>query len=226
MIVISGKIYIQVVYRLLCELYFIDIISRYYALELCLGSLDQLFLRPDHPRKYKGPALPSDLKVLFQLASGLEYIHSQKLAHRNIRPHNILISLQESADSDDQNEQVTLKWADFRLSKLVNERGTFTMSVSRATLCWMAPELLNSLAIAERANTGDTVRNVAQRDSVKSDIFATGCVFVYYLLGGIHPYGSRPVQIQFNISNNKQPANLPSSHKLFFPWTNCQLGCG
>lgn len=46
---------------------------RYFALdELDDASLNQLFLPPNGPNKYKGPKLPENVIVLSQLAKGLE----------------------------------------------------------------------------------------------------------------------------------------------------------
>ena len=62
----------------------------YYALESALASMDQLFLEDGHPLKFTG-CMPSEKVVLLHLANGLEYIHSQQLVHRNIRPENVVM---------------------------------------------------------------------------------------------------------------------------------------
>ena len=97
-----------------------------------------------------------------------------------------------------------MKWADFALSKRVNERGTFTISGIRGTLDWLAPELLKLL------NDGDfqDESEEQQRGTIQTDVFAEGLVFGYYLTDGLHPFGS-PVQIAANILTNK-PVNLSS----------------
>ena len=191
-------------------------IFRYYALELCLSSLDKLFLPDGHASKYSGPAIPSDLTVLLELALGLEYIHSRQLAHRDIKPDNVLIALE--AENTGRSQQVVMKWADFGLSKPVNERGTYSMSGFRGNLCWMAPELLNALDLEDQgvaaSNDMENEENQAQRGNIKSDVFAAGCVFGYYLLRGTHPYGSRRVEIQNNITNNILK-NLPSEYNNY-----------
>ena len=147
---------------------------RYFALELCQGSLDQLFLPDNDPRKYKGPRIPHNFAVLLQLALGLAYIHSKNLIHRDIKPENVLIHIDSTGD------KITLKWADFGLSKSVNERGTCALSY------WLAPELL----LLEAQTNGQL------RGTVKSDVFAEGLVFAYILLIGKHPYGSDVYEIQ------------------------------
>ena len=109
-------------------------------MELCVASLDQLFLKSDHPRKYKGPALPPHLAVFLQLASGLEYIHCNGFFHRDIKPSNVLIFIDPNS-----NNQITMKWADFGLSNLVKQRETCTLIGIKGTEYYFAPELLRSL---------------------------------------------------------------------------------
>jgi serine/threonine protein kinase len=148
---------------------FFPIIFRYFAMELCAASLDQLFLKSEDPRKYKGPKLPTHLAVFYQLASGLDYIHSNNLFHRNIKPANVLISV-------DPAKLVTIKWGDFGLSKFVNERGTGTCTLSgiKGTEYYFAPELLKKL------NSGDELG----RGGIKSDVFAFALVIGYLFLKG------------------------------------------
>jgi serine/threonine protein kinase len=96
-----------------------------------------------------------------------------------------------------------MKWADFGFSKRVNENGTFTMSGVKGTFNWLAPEILILL------NEDSSTKNEAQnRGTVKSDVFAEGLVFGYFLLGGVHPFGAQKDQIPMNIRTNKRP-NLP-----------------
>ncbi len=179
---------------------FVTFIFRYFALELCNASLDQLFLEDSNPKKYTGPPLPHYSTVLLQLASGLEHIHSTNLIHRDIKPENVLISV----GSD---QKVTMKWADFGLSKTVNERGTCSMSGMKGTTNWMAPELLKEYRAEHRNNAGRI------RGTIKSDIFAEGLVFGYFLLEGNHPFGSENFKIPLNITKDK-PVNMESKIRL------------
>jgi serine/threonine protein kinase len=183
------------------------ILYRLFALELCTASLDQVFLRPDHPEKYKGPKLPYHFEVFSQLASGLEYVHSKNLIHRDIKPENVLISVDSSTNTQDV--KVTMKWADFGLSRAVNERGTYPMSSGvKGTRNWYAPELLRLL---QESQTG---RQRQLRGTVKSDIFALGLVFAYLLLDGQHIYGSNEFDIPKNILEGRA-INMNSKLNLF-----------
>ncbi len=143
-------------------------------MELCAATLDD-YIRG----KYQGPML-TDEQVLFQLASGLEFIHSNGILHRNVNPYNVLISL---------TKPVQMKYCDFRLSKSVNERGTCTLSGVKGHQNWMSPEELKMMN-QENANL---------RGSVKSEIFSAGCLFIYFLLRGKHPFGHNKYNI---ITNN------------------------
>ena len=131
---------------------------------------------------------------MYQLAIGLEHIHEQGLVHRDLKPENVLIWVSP------KNGEVLMKWADFGLSKSVNERGTFSMSGVKGTMEWLAPELMKLLDDTKENEQSES--EVRQRGTVKSDVFAEGLTFGYYLLGGLHLFGSR-FQINPNILSNK-----------------------
>jgi serine/threonine protein kinase len=167
-------------------------------LELCAASLDQIFLETYHSQKYDGPELPHHFTVFLQLAEGLEYIHSKNLIHRDIKPGNVLIYV------DSTDGKITMKWADFGLSKLVNEKGSYTMSGVKGTYTYLAPELLLKLMENEKK---------LGRGTVKSDVFALGLVFAYLLLNGKHLYGSNEIEISPNIIAHKQ-VNINSKFRI------------
>ena len=173
-------------------------LHRFFALELCRASMAQMFSKDGETKKYSGP-LPPKVDVLYQLAIGLEYIHKSGFIHRDIKPENVFIWV------NPEHDKVLMKWADFGLSKQVNERGTCTMSGVKGTPDWMAPEILELLN--ENAE-GD----IRQRTTIKSDIFAEGLIFGYFLLEGVHPFGPH-LKRQINIIKNKQ-INLQSKAVL------------
>ena len=165
--------------------------NRLIVLELCAGTLQDVC-----DNKYKGPPLPPDEIVLYQIAYGLNYIHSMKLVHRDIKPANILIS---------STNPVVIKISDFGLSKPTSDRGTHTKSAEfRGTYYWAAPECLPPENSMENTNT-EMIRGTN-----KSDIFTAGFVFFYYVTRGIHPFGDlRGYDIVGNI-RKINPVNLAS----------------
>ncbi|XP_045031827.1 uncharacterized protein LOC123474067 [Daphnia magna] len=170
---------------------------RYYTLESCVASLGQLFLKSDDSQKYNGH-MPHHVEALLQLALGLERIHSKNLIHGDIKPENVLISV-GSAEQD----EITLKWAYFGLTRHADERGTETINQTRDNNAWLAPEVL-LLKLS-----GNSQENKYQ-STVKSDIFAQGLVFGSLCLNGEHLYGS--MENENEISGNiihRNPVNMP-----------------
>ncbi|XP_057373272.1 uncharacterized protein LOC130694143 [Daphnia carinata] len=166
----------------------------YYALELCLASLDQLFLKDD-PKKYNG-RMPRLIEVFRQLATGLAYIHLKGLIHRDIKPENILI-LRKSG----KRKKIIMKWSDFGLAKSVNEKGLHSWTGVKGTRTWFAPEVLKKLINGKKAE------NEEFWGTVKSDVFVLGLVFGYILLEGEHLFGSSEYKIHKNIIR-KNPVNM------------------
>ena len=146
--------------------------------------------------------MPPKQEILLQLAKGLKYIHEMKLVHRDITPQNVLIFI------DPENQQVVMKWGDFGLSKQVNERGTFTMTNVTGKYNYLAPELLK---LIDEGSFDDN--DEKKRGTVKSDVFAEGLVFVYFVMDGVHPFGVSDHQIAVNV-RTKRPINLPSKFIL------------
>lgn len=118
--------------------------------------------------------------MLIQIADGLEYIHSQKLIHRDIKPDNILIT-----------KEATIKLSDFGLSKQLSSQNTLTMSGFRGCQYYAAPEILPLFIVG-----GPSIKA-----SSSSDIFSTGCVYFVFLTRGTHPFGVS-TEILSNIGKN------------------------
>ena len=152
-----------------------------------------VFLPNDHPKKYRGPILPSNFQILLQLAEGLRHIHAIKLVHRDIKPENVLISA---------SLPVKVTWGDFGLSKATNSGGDFSMSGLKGTETYIAPEMTRAFI-----NNYPKTRKMATQ---QSDIFSSGCLFFKILTGGHHPFGSHSAsQIDSNIQKGT-PVNMKS----------------
>jgi len=102
-------------------------------------------------------------KIIFQISSGLQYLHDYGIVHRDIKPQNLLYNI-------GNNGEITVKILDFGISKIMgnNEKtlGGF------GTLCFIAPEVLQRKAYDK-----------------KIDIWSLG-VTLYLLLFGDLPFNS------------------------------------
>lgn len=105
---------------------------------------------------------PLALFILYQAAMGLNHAHVKKVIHRDIKPHNLLIS-----DSGD------VKLIDFGIASQKNEnvQGLTQPGTVIGTPAYMSPEQFSS----------------SQEISYQSDIYSLGVVF-YEMLTGIRPY--------------------------------------
>ncbi len=175
-----------------------NFIYRRLVLELCAGTLTDYC-----EKKYDGPELPPNVKVLNQIANGLHYIHSQNLVHRDVKPDNILIS---------KTTPVQMKLSDFGFVKKTSSRGTYTQSGLKGTEKWMAPEILELV--------DDTITELPH-GTIQSDTFAAGCVFFYVVTRGKHPFGNF-FEILNNISKNN-PIELIEHKQSKYYICNCMM---
>ena len=182
----------------------------YIALELCPASLQEVIEKPNsYPmlvQSSKGLDIPNILK---QITSGVHYLHSLKIVHRDIKPQNILVSAPKlSLTTPSISQPPRLLISDFGLcKKLEGDQNSFraTTAFAAGTSGWRAPELLvdddpnlrpNGTAV-DLASAIDITNNseplvvdpqTNRRATRAIDIFSLGCVFYYCLTRGSHPF--------------------------------------
>ncbi|XP_062617880.1 serine/threonine-protein kinase/endoribonuclease IRE1-like [Saccostrea cucullata] len=137
---------------------------RYIALELCIATVQDLITGKTQ-YTYKMDAID----ILFQALCGISHLHSLDIVHRDVKPHNVLLS------QPDSRGQIRVMISDFGLcKKLAAGRISFSRrSGAAGTEGWIAPEMLDE----------------EQRTTCAVDIFSVGCVFYYVLTKGKHPFG-------------------------------------
>ncbi|XP_058636537.1 uncharacterized protein LOC131543325 isoform X2 [Onychostoma macrolepis] len=145
----------------------------YLVLQLCEYTLEEYI--QDH--------LPDDSaerslvlkKLVKEVLCSLQVLHDQKtkVLHRDIKPQNVLIDINEKA-----------RLADFGISRRLKQGETTLRTSIAGTRCWKAKENIN-----EKFNTGY---------KRSSDIQVTGMLVYYILSGGQHPFGE-DVDCEYNI---------------------------
>uniref|UniRef100_A0A452UT09 Serine/threonine-protein kinase/endoribonuclease IRE1 n=1 Tax=Ursus maritimus TaxID=29073 RepID=A0A452UT09_URSMA len=142
---------------------------QYIAIELCAATLQEV-------------RAPGSEKVhsLTLLMVNMGLICSVLLVHRDLKPHNILLSMPNA------HGRIKAMISDFGLcKKLAVGRHSFSRrSGVPGTEGWIAPEMLSE--------------DCKDNPTYTVDIFSAGCVFYYVISEGSHPFG-KSLQRQANI---------------------------
>lgn len=173
----------------------------YIALELCPASLQDVIERPSGFPLLITPSLDKP-EMLKQITHGIQYLHSLKIVHRDVKPQNILVSAPKVNPANPTvQQQPRLLISDFGLcKKLEADQNSFRATTAHAagTSGWRAPELLvdddpmlKPTASAQLTDNSEplVVDSQTKRSATRAiDIFSLGCIFYYCLTGGSHPF--------------------------------------
>ncbi len=164
----------------------------YLIVDLCEQTLDEYVcseICPNIPQ-IKGR------RMIKEILTGLEFLHGERILHRDLKPLNILV------DVDGH-----MRLADFGISRILNENETTCLTYAKGTKDWMAAEVIEN--INKVGKNGKERKNDEEgkgRFKRKSDIQPAGMIAFFILTEGEHPFGST-VDCMTNILKGN-PVNL------------------
>ncbi|CDF38243.1 Serine/threonine protein kinase [Chondrus crispus] len=142
-----------------------------------------------------GLSLESFVRIGLQITKGIEYLHAEGLAHRDIKSANILLTERLGKGSTRFSDHVRAKIADFGLSKYIDKAtggGTVMQSIMEpgrleATYAYLAPEAFGGDKTNAISRNDESDDDDGRYDEMakKRDIYALGVLFWEMLMGQI-----------------------------------------
>ena len=145
----------------------------YIVMELVEGRTLNEIIAERAPMDYR-----QVIDISKQVASALKVAHKNKIIHRDVKPHNIMIT----------NDGV-VKLADFGIAKAVNDATLSTGSKIIGSVHYFSPEQARGNYVDER-----------------SDIYSLGIVMYEMLTGKVPFDGDNPVTVALKHINEEVPA--------------------
>ncbi|ELU14390.1 hypothetical protein CAPTEDRAFT_224870 [Capitella teleta] len=172
-------------------LHLIGVASRPWRLVMELAPFGSL----DHVLKNREPLTRHmQHRIAYQIADGLQYLHSQKIVYRDLKPGNILVfNLAPGAT-------INVKISDYGIAQVASP---FGLSSAEGTPGYRAPEVVKG-----------------QTYLFQADVFSYGIVLYQILTSGQSPYSG---QFRFELDNAVHSEVIkPISTKGFSPWTDME----
>jgi serine/threonine protein kinase len=139
------------------------------------------------------------MDIILQIASGMCYLHDMKVAHRDLKPNNVVVTSMDVSESDGCLEYVHVKLVDFGISKIeVKESSEVpTGQFPYGTFPYMAPEAFEN--------------RKTDVNAFKTDVFSFAMTS-FEILTGEKPFGtiSRSDEYLKVIHDGKRP-KLPKN---------------
>uniref|UniRef100_A0A803KZJ5 Protein kinase domain-containing protein n=1 Tax=Chenopodium quinoa TaxID=63459 RepID=A0A803KZJ5_CHEQI len=151
------------------------------------------------PRKRIPLALPVALDIMLQIARGMEYLHSKKIYHGDLKPSNILAEVRNISSEGFIHVKVTR----FGLSSVTRHSQNKSNPSEELSFIWHAPEVLTEQEESKGA-TDDA------KYTEKSDVYSFGMI-CFELLTGKVPFEDSHLQ------GEKMSRNIRVGERPLFP---------
>ncbi|KAF9267925.1 kinase-like protein [Marasmius fiardii PR-910] len=145
--------------------------------------------------------------LVYDVASGISYLHSRKIVHGDLKGVNILVTSEERACI-----------GDFGLSRVADTHGlslTSTTAFSKGTTRWLAPELLHS----------DADSDLPCISSSFSDIYAFACICYEIFTGNVPFHGLKDGAVILAVVYEKRHPPRPNMSSLTDEMWNIMVEC-
>jgi TPR repeat protein len=160
------------------------------VMELAQCSLYDLLYDETQPTKIGKDDLTRKLRVLYDIAQGLEFLHTVKVIHRDIKPMNVM----QGADN-------TMKLTDFGSAK-IKDIGASTNGLAKGTPAYMPPEIM----------LADDPDQIVYNEA--ADIYSMG-IMMNEILDHTKPFdGLKPVNIIRALDKGTRPKIFKADEDL------------
>lgn len=155
-----------------------------------------------------GTPTPLAFAIAHDIGLGLAALHGRGIVHRDVKPHNVLLSDFSALDK----LSVKAKLSDMGLAKSLrpDQLSFETVGIAGGSPGWQAPEQL-----AIRGLRPSALKD-APRQTAAIDVFSYGLLIHYTLTGGEHPFGEG-VQRDATIANPSIPPKISGSLAIRCP---------
>ena len=171
------------------EYYYKQNIEIAIVMELCDENLSKMIGKKNN----KKLTFDEIRNILHQLNNTFKIMVNKKIAHRDLKPQNILVKYQNEKDKNNY----IIKLCDYGIAKkLEMTKGLLSKIVG--TINFMAPEIM--------------FKN--EKFDLKCDLWSLG-IIIYYLYFGVYPYGETEYAFYHNIKNEEQEDFDFSNNKDF-----------
>ncbi|KAH9567479.1 hypothetical protein CY35_03G029700 [Sphagnum magellanicum] len=171
------------------------------VMELMDGDLRQL-MEDLMNNESEGPPfeLLEAVDIMLQVAEGMNYLHQNRVVHRDLKSNNILVKYNE------RDRHVYAKVADFGLSKIKELSCTYSnLTMDLGTTRWMAPELFGDSEDHNVGPSSSSESNLSLKYHFKVDVYSFGMVCYEILTGCVPFFNIKLMDLRKRIKDGLRP---------------------